>query len=761
MKNSCPVVFVCIVLLILGWPRVTGAEPEETGRVLGRYKVRSIAFDFVGNRTYKDKRLVGILSFKPDEHIDAILAEFGREDLKEFYLKKGFAFAEVKLDNEKLSEGKVVYTITEGPRVKIKSVKLDGNKKMKTVTLKKAIKTTKKEWFFWPRRYTEEGLDEDVERLEDAYWERGFLDYKITAKREFTDDKSKIRITFTIDEGPIYTVGKITFKFIDEEGKGPQNAINRVLGTPKQKPTGSEYFDQKRLRAELKLEPGQGYRKRTAESDRKRLLKLYREHGFVDAQVNIYIDRVLDELDEGQVRQSGESVLRGMVNVEFGISERQQFRIGRIDITGNKQTQDKVIRRVLDGYGFQPYRYYNAEIAHGDGSGELEKEVRRMVFAEEATITPLASEQSDQKNVEVNIKEGQTGMWMLGAGVSSDRGVIGSMVWEQRNFDINDWPENFGEFVTGQAFRGAGQTLRVSLQPGTELSLYSVHFSEPYLHDKPISLDVTGSDYEWERESYDENRMKGYIRLGERYEKRYKDLWRRSISFRVEDVDVDGVHFDAPKEIKDVKGSNVLVGLKLGIGKDLTNDQFSPSEGYHLTGDYEQVSGDYTFGILSGTFSRYRTIYEDLAEHKTVLATKLHAATVLGNAPPYEKFYAGGMHSMRGFDYRGISTRGKPVVNGVPIAGREKKDPIGSDWIFLANAEVIMPLVSEEFAALFFVDSGTIDSGSYRASVGTGIQIIIPQWFGPVPMRFEVAAPLMKDDSDDTQIFSFSVGRLF
>ena len=70
-------------------------------------------------------------------------------------------------------------------------------------------------------------------------------------------------------------------------------------------------------------------------------------------------------------------------------------------------------------------------------------------------------------------------------------------------------------------------------------------------------------------------------------------------------------------------------------------------------------------------------------------------------------------------------------------------------------------MASDNFAALFFIDSGAIDSGNYRAAVGTGIQIMIPQWFGPVPMRFEIAAPLMKDGDDDTQAFSFSVGRLF
>jgi len=271
---------------------------------------------------------------------------------------------------------------------------------------------------------------------------------------------------------------------------------------------------------------------------------------------------------------------------------------------------------------------------------------------------------------------------------------------------------------------------------------------------------VVGLSREWQRESYDENRLRGYVG----FEKRYKNRWRRSIAFRLEDVDVDGVDLDAPKEIRDDKGSNGLAGVKVGTGRDTTDDRFNPSKGYSFDISYEQVGGEHTFGILSGVHRRYKVVHEDMAERKTILATKLLAATTVGDAPVFEKFYGGGsgLYGIRGFDYRGVSTRGTPTtVGGVPIVGRKKKDPIGSDWIFLANAEVTVPLVGENFAALFFVDSGAIDSGSYRVAAGTGIQILIPQWFGPVPMRFEIAAPLMKDDEDDTQVFSFSIGRLF
>jgi outer membrane protein insertion porin family len=163
---------------------------------------------------------------------------------------------------------------------------------------------------------------------------------------------------------------------------------------------------------------------------------------------------------------------------------------------------------------------------------------------------------------------------------------------------------------------------------------------------------------------------------------------------------------------------------------------------------------------LQGSVVGYKTLYEDLLERKTVLATKLLAGTILSDAPPFEKFYAGGTrtYGIRGFEYRGVSTRGLQTYVPNPV----RKDPIGSDWIFLANSEVIMPLIGENISALFFVDSGTVDTGRYRMSIGTGIEITIPQLLGTrVPMRFEIATPLRKDDEDETQVFSFYMGRLY
>ena len=677
--------------------------------VVERNIVRSIVF--VGNRRYKAKTLQRELDLRVADYLDPILAESGKVALTEFYHKRGFASVRVTLDVGKLSYGELIYTIDEGSRVKIESVKFSGNNAIKTRALKKAVKTKKKRYFLWPGYYVEEQLAADVARLQNIYYKRGYLNAGITARRDFSSDKSKVRLTFAIDEGAVCTVERIVF-------------------------SGNERFDEKRLRAELKLEQGQIYSERKASLDVNRLLKLYRENGFIDSKVE----------------QKRRFISEAEVTVDFEISEGERFRIGRINITGNEQIQDKVVRRVLDEYDFRPGRWYNADMARGDGSGKLEKEIRRMVLTEAATITP-SGESPGQRDAQVSIIEGQTGMVMIGAGVASDSGVIGQLIFEQRNFDIKDWPESFGEFITGQAFKGAGQNLRIALEPGTEVSQYSISFTEPYFQDKPISLDVIGLSYERTRECYDEGRARGFVG----FEKRYKNHWRRSIGFRLENVDVGSLDSDAPKEIESVKGDNTLAGVRVGVGRDLTDDRFNPTRGYGFNASYEQVSGDHTFGRLSGTYRWYRTLYEDLAERKTILATKLHGATVVGDAPPFEKFYAGGSNSIRGFDYRGVSTRGLQTN----VANPKRKDPIGSDWIFLASGEVIVPLVSDNFAALFFLDSGVIDSGGYRTAVGAGIQILIPQWFGPVPMRFELAVPLMKDDEDDTQVFSFSVGRLF
>ena len=270
-----------------------------------------------------------------------------------------------------------------------------------------------------------------------------------------------------------------------------------------------------------------------------------------------------------------------------------------------------------------------------------------------------------------------------------------------------------------------------------------------------MSFSVGGQSWERWYESHDEKRKKVYIG----FKKRYRNFWRTSFGLRAENVEIEDIDYDAPQEVIDYNGHNLLIGTTFGIGLDTTDDIFIPSKGYALNLEYEQVTGDEDFGILEGSSVWYNTLYEDIRERKTILATKLLAATTFSDAPFFEKFYAGGtgVYGIRGFEYRGVSTRGLQTV----VIPPDRKDPIGSDYIFLANTELTVPLAGDNIGMLFFMDSGTIDSGPYRFSIGTGVQIMVPQFLGALPLRFTVASPLKKDDDDETQSFNFFMGGMF
>ena len=589
---------------------IVNDKVELTFAVVEKNVVDCIKFE--GNCAYNAKTLAGKLTFKVGEYLDPVMASVGVRTLTEFYKNEGFAFAKVTLDSGALSSGKVIYKIEEGPRVKVASVKFKGNCVLKSGELKKLLKTKTRKWVILQGYYNEDAIEQDLIKLQETYQDQGYLDAKIEAKKEFNESKNKVRVTYEIDEGPAYCIDKIRFE-------------------------GLKRLSQEQVRACIKSEEGTRYNPSVVQMDVKRLQRLYREKGFVDAKAE----------------QKRIFVAKDKVDVEFDITEGGQFRIGQIEITGNEQTQDRVFRRVLDEYEFQPGDWYNANMARGDGQGELERRVQRMSVAESVTITPTGNK-PDSKDAQVHVIEGQTGMIMLGAGVSSDSGVIGQFVFDQQNFDISNKPKSLKDFFTGDAFKGGGQNLRIALQPGTEVSEYSVSFTEPYLKDKPTQLDVLGSNWERFRESYDEERLKGYVGV----EKRYLNRWRRSISVRAENVGVNDIDDDAPQEIKDVEGDNCLAGVRLGVRRDLTDDMYTPGKGDIFEVGYEQVGGDFTFGILGSTYKWYTTLREDLAEQRTIFSARIHAGTTLGDAPPFEKYYAGGQGSIRGFEYRGVSTRG-------------------------------------------------------------------------------------------------------
>ncbi|MGE4286625.1 MAG: outer membrane protein assembly factor BamA [Phycisphaerae bacterium] len=677
--------------------------------VLEKKLISSITF--FGNSKLKDSVLLRAIDLSKGDYPDNIAVAEALDKIREKYSEKGYYFAKVDLDEDALADGSVIVRVEEGPRIKVGAVRFDGSSVFTERQLRKAVSLDSKVLFFIRRSYDKKKVEEDIEAIKALYLESGYMDVSCEAIPEFNSKMNRANIVYSISEGREYSI----------------NSINI---------TGAEFYSAAELEEVVDEKEGDAYYSEAVQRTADKIRDKYREDGFIEATVK-------------PVRKFTDS---GDVNLSYEVNEGARYKIGLVEISGNFETHDKIIRRELDYAGFKPGRWFNAKDAPGTGNGLIENEIKRASLAGDVMITPVDSDEPDTKNALVTITEGMTGMLMFGAGVDSNNGLIGQVVIEQRNFDILDWPSSFGEFFSGKSFRGAGQSLRLSMEPGTDVSRYSLDFTEPYAWDRPLSFNLGSSRFYRGRESFDEVRDKAYFGLTRRYE----DNWYLGMDFRIERVSVESIEAEAPAEVFDVAGDTTLFGSKFSITKRETDSRFLPTKGYRFDMSYEFVGGDYSFGIASSTLTNYRTLHEDIAGRKTVFTTKLHGAGIVGDAPLFEKFYAGGSGSLRGFDYRGVGPRGESSTTPGDF-----DDPIGSDWVLLAGSEVAIPLSSDRYNWLFFVDAGALDDNELRASIGTGIEILIPQWFGPVPMRFELAAPISKADNDETQVFSFSMGRLF
>jgi len=354
------------------------------------------------------------------------------------------------------------------------------------------------------------------------------------------------------------------------------------------------------------------------------------------------------------------------------------------------------------------------------------------------------------RDARVEVAEGKTAELLLGVGVSTNSGLVGTLSFTQRNFDILAWPGSLEQFFRGEAFKGAGQTLRIVAEPGSEMNQFYVDWFEPYLFDQPYSLGVKAFLFDRQRESYDEQRYGGVLSFGHRF----KNRWYGELSTRVEGIDITDIESDAPVEVRGLEGQHTLTGAKAMLVRDRTDSRWMPSKGDRLQVSYEQVLGDFTFGKAQGDYRIYRTAYVDALDRKHIVAAKLVTGYIFDDAPIFERFYGGGNGSVRGFDYRGISPRS--------ISGND--DAIGGDFLLLAGAEYDFPLIGEQIRGVLFLDTGTVEEDfeitTYRVAVGFGIRWVVPI-LGPVPMSFDFGFPINKDDDDETQVFSFSIGWMF
>lgn len=668
---------------------------------------------FRGNKELTDTDLRKLANLGPADPLDPARLETARAAIEQRYHDRSFYFASVEIDPVALRDQRlVIFDIVEGPRIRVRGIRFEGNDAFGAFRLRQQIRTSAAFLFFTRGKLDEQTLADDVVRLRSFHRDQGYLDAEVAARLDWSEDRTRVRPVFVIDEGPRYHVVGVEFR-------------------------GNTIYADRELVDRLQMTAGEAYTALGLRRDVDAIRDAYGEIGFLNAEVEPRT-RYPAPPETGP---AAPAQVPAVVTLVYTITERDQYRVGRITIRGNTITQDRVIRRQLR---FFPTQLYDTVAVEQSRQRLIESQ---LFNPEGVSITPYGDEPGF-RNALVTVEEGQTGEFIVGVGVTSNNGLLGMISLGQRNFDATDWPDSWGEFFTARAFRGAGQTMRVTVEPGTELLRASVEWREPYLFDRPVSLGTRLYVYTRGRETYDETRLGAQVSLG----KLQKNRWYTELATRLENVEVDELDDDAPPDVLRDAGSSNLVGFKGSLVRDRTDSRWRPTTGDRITLDYEQIVGDYTFGKAGASYQVYRTVYLDALDRPHVLAGRISGDHIVGGrAPVYERYYGGGIGSLRGFDYRGISPR-------------QSDEVIGGDLYLYAGTEYTFPIYGDNLRGVLFLDSGTVEESceitTWRVSAGFGLRLSVPI-FGPVPMSLDFGFPINKADEDDTQMFSFSIGWVF
>lgn len=625
------------------------------------------------------------------------------------YLEKGRMMASVELvEGDKPGDSRVVFNITEGPVVRVSKIEFVGNNFESAPVLLTHVDSTQ-QFLGLPfgAKYISDEADHDVKKLEEYYRNYGFFDVKVEREIKWDDDQRHVRLIFHIHEGPRYKVGNVD------------------LG-------GNKVMDRKELLDLSKLHSGETYNKLNADATKNRFLAAYGFRGYMP----MIIERVAyREQEPGKVD----------VFYEFEEKPRPNY-VGQIYIVGNTVTRDNIIRRQLGLFPGQLFEYPNLKVAEANLA-------RLNIFEMNAeqgirpTVTVLDPEgDSNFKDVIVNVQETHTGSLLFGVGVNSDAGLTGSIVLNERNFDIMRPPTSWDDLLSGRAWRGAGQELRIEAVPGTQLQRYTATFREPALFDSPYSLTTSGYFYDRIYNEDVEQRLGTRITVG-RQLSRY---WAVSGGIRVENVGIHNVPFYAPEDYQAVVGNNFLVGFRGDVTFDTRDSFLRPTEGTKINAGFEEVLGDFTYPMFTIEGNEYFTTWQRAdGSGKHVLAARSVLGISGSHTPVYDRFYAGGFSSMRGFEFRGVG----PDINGFKVGG---------DFMWLNSLEYQIPIkANDQIYFVGFLDTGTVESTvgiqDYRVAVGAGMRITVPM-MGPVPIALDFGFPIVQAHTDNKQLFSFWVG---
>jgi len=699
-------------LYLLGYFSDVSVSVEDSADGIGvvfevTEKAPLTIIEFMGNKVYGSDRLKTVVQSKLNEFSDERKLSKDSEAIKELYEKKGYPWVSVsyRIDvDSQTGSSKAVFIIEEGPRAVVRGINIIGNTAFSDKRLVKIMKS-RTAGFFRSGVYKKDVAEDDMERVKHFYRREGYLDIK-AAHEVVVQERARrkwIELVVRLEEGRKYIAGDI-------------------------KISGNAVFTEEKLKALLKLRPGDTFTEEALHVDVGGIQEHYFDDGYIMARVRP--DTILNMQTD-------------KVDITYNITEGEVSYVNKINIRGNTKTKDVVIRREL--------RIKPGERYDGVKLRRSKERLYNLGFFEDITFDTEETPEANHRDMVVEVKESKTGEFSFGGGFSSIDRLIGFMEVEQRNFDILNFP----------TFTGDGQDLKVRAEFGSVRKNYYLSWTEPWIFDYPLSFgfDIYATEHNRSGSTgyaYDEKRQGVDFRLG----KELSEYLRADLTYKIETVDISDLSVDASQDLLDEAGEQTLSSTTFQLTRDSRDNRFNPTKGLLLSGSVEvaggPLGGDKDFMKFFNTISRYSKI------GPFVLELKLRDGIVtayndMAKVPIYERFFAGGTYTIRGFKERDVGPKD------------QSGDPIGGGTMAVANAELTFPIV-ENLKGALFVDAGNVwrvpdskpengvASGGVKTGIGAGLRIKTP--IGPVKLDF--GYPINADESqEDKGRFHFSMSRGF
>jgi outer membrane protein insertion porin family len=667
--------------------------------------IREITFE--GNDELTTEKLKEGMTLLPRTAFNIQLIQEAAEKIRLKYQDDGYYDAVVVPVITELRGGdrNVVFYIEEGKKVKLSDIIITGNKALTADEIKKPLKT-QEHWFFsfLGRSGTlrTEELREDLETIRNLYYNKGYIQVQVdepVIKLKNPAKKDKLVVYINIKEGDQFRVGSVTFK-------------------------GNTILSDSELEKEIKLKQGDIFSREVLREDVNRIMDRY------DGIARPFASVVpLFNIDQDKKTVS--------INIE--IQEGGEVRIGRINVTGNTKTRDKVIRREM--------RLDEGDLYSKKALKRSYERINNLNFFESVDIAPERRLQEPIMDLNIKVKEKMTGTLSVGGGYSSVDKLVGIVEVTQGNLG------------------GRGQLLKFKSQWGGKSRILMLSFMEPYLFDEPIWGRV---DVYRQQQTYD-----GYQIYSDGFAlgagKSFDEFLSGSIKYsldqsNVRDITVTPIPYVLLKQL-DTYGTVVTTSaLTASLTRDSRDFYLDPK-----TGSRNSIFVEYAGGPLGGDPNFIKSVADSAWYYPLFWDTVFMARGRIGYVgslidkpiPIGERFFVGGSSTVRGFRYG--------TAGPVDSAGNR----VGGNKELIFNLEYNFPLVpAARLKGVIFYDMGRAFDDGFSGNINEPSRISLRDlkhawgwgfwWLSPLgPLRFEWGYILHKKPEDQASQFEFSIGTLF